>query len=220
MRPSGRPSPAVPRHAPAAHPCRRGALSGLATAFRSVSQTVVHAVAALILAGCEMPTTERTAAQPTESSAVATASRRTVPAAGIAPRVADAVWSFQMGKALCAASAAHPALTLTITVRDGRLVEVVLRSAAGTRTAYRRGSSYLAFSGPTGSWRIPGRVGPDRAVRLSQSLDEAAASRVLMLLEGGTVEIAGGRGWPVLKLPPSGAAGRDWFECVRRQLLS
>lgn len=211
------PSRAAQPRAPALRDRARRAMSGPAPARRrpAAPAAILAAAATLILAGCETTT-----APPPDPAAV-TVPRRIAPATPRAIRAADAVWSFRTEGASCAASAAHPALTLTVAVRDGRTVEVSLRPGAGVPAARRRDGSDLVFSGPAGSWRARGRAGPARAIVLAQPLDEVAAGRILVMLEGGAIEVGGpGMGWPVLRLPPSGAAGRGWFECVRRQLLS
>ena len=46
-----------------------------------------------------------------------------------------------------------------------------------------------------------------------------SVGRVLVMLSGGRLQVGrAGAGWPVLLLQASGAAGKLWFECVRRQL--
>jgi hypothetical protein len=58
-----------------------------------------------------------------------------------APRVVDAAWSFRAEEPSCVAAAAHPALALTIAVRDRRSVEVALRLGAGARPGPRAGGA-------------------------------------------------------------------------------
>jgi hypothetical protein len=51
-------------------------------------------------------------------------------------------------------------------------------------------------------------------------MTEQQAGQILILLGGGIISI-GNRteAAPRLRIPNSGDAGRDWFECVRRQLF-
>ncbi len=50
----------------------------------------------------------------------------------------------------------------------------------------------------------------------SHTIGDTGLSQLLFMLSGGTV-IAGsaGSGVPLLSLPPSGAEGGRWFDCVR-----
>jgi hypothetical protein len=51
-------------------------------------------------------------------------------------------------------------------------------------------------------------------------MTEDQAGRILVLLEGGVVRVGRPKeGLPPLQVPNSGVPGRDWFECVRRQLF-
>jgi hypothetical protein len=218
MRLFGASSPAALQHAPAENDDNRGVISVPAPGFCPVALAVGLAASALFLTGCETIT----APSPDPAAAVTAATPpRRAPHVTNAPRAVDAIWSFRAAATSCAASAAHQAVTLTVAVRDGQEIEIALRPGAATRATRRRDGPHLVFSGPTGSWRARARTGSDRTVVLAQQLDEVAVGQVLMMLEGGTIEVGGsGAGWPALKLPPSGPAGRDWFECVRHQLLS
>ncbi len=67
---------------------------------------------------------------------------------------------------------------------------------------------------------MTGRKAASHRVIASQPMTEDQAGRILVLLEGGIVRV--GRpnaGLPLLQVPNSGVPGRDWFECVRRQLF-
>ena len=120
-----------------------------------------------------------------------------------------ATWAFtDNGACRATASSAGPTLELTA---DQATATIALRY----RAAVPRGPVAVRLSGPAGSWSLPGRA-VGRAVQVSRPMDEDAASRILVLLSGGTVAAGQAGG---LVLPPAGEAGRAWFECVRRQLL-
>jgi hypothetical protein len=211
-------SPTALRHPAAEHDDIRGVISAPASLSCPVALVIVLTVSALFLTGCETIT-----AQPPDpaDSVTATTPPRRAPHAANAQHAVDAIWSFRATERSCGAAATHQAVALTVAVRDGQAIEIAVRPGAAVQAPRRRDGLHLVFSGPTGSWRTRARTSPDRAVVLAQQLDESAVGRILMMLEGGTIEVGGsGAGWPVLKLPPSGPAGRDWFECVRRQLLS
>lgn len=121
-----------------------------------------------------------------------------------------AKWAFD-GNGTCKATATSPGATLELTA-DRTTAVIALRYQAANAP---RGAALLRLSGPAGSWSLPARA-VGRAVRVSRTMDEDAASRLLVLLSGGT--LAAGRAGG-LSLPNAGEAGRAWFECVRRQLL-
>jgi len=77
----------------------------------------------------------------------------------------------------------------------------------------------LRFDGTAGSWTLPARSSAHRAVVAIVSLSETTADRVLTLLGGGRLRTEVGRAYiPVLRLPDSNVAGREWFDCVRSEL--
>lgn len=121
-----------------------------------------------------------------------------------------ATWAFN-GNGPCKATATSSGSTLELTA-DRTAAVIALRYRAADAP---RGAAPLRLSGPAGSWSLPARA-VGRAVQVSRAMDEDAASRMLVLLSGGTV-VAGRAGG--LNLPNAGEAGRAWFECVRRQLL-
>lgn len=119
-------------------------------------------------------------------------------------------WAFDRAACKATASSSGPVLELSAS-RSGAVI--ALRYRAGPAP---RGAAPLRLSGPAGSWSLPGRA-VKGAVRIARPLDEDAASRMLLLLGGGTVNAGTG---PALVVPPAGDAGRDWFECVRGHLQS
>ena len=121
-----------------------------------------------------------------------------------------AIWAFD-GNGTCKATATSSGPTLELTA-DRATAVMTLRYRVADAP---RGAAPLRLSGPAGSWSLPARA-VGRAIRVSRPMDEDAASRMLVILSGGTL-VAGRAGG--LSLPNAGEAGRAWFECVRRQLL-
>jgi hypothetical protein len=84
--------------------------------------------------------------------------------------------------------------------------------------AGRRGR--LLFEGVS-RWTLPARSSADHAVVAVEHLNETSASQVLVLLSGGHLRTEVGRTHvPVLRVPDSEVAGRDWFDCVRNQIAT
>jgi hypothetical protein len=99
--------------------------------------------------------------------------------------------------------------TLTLDARLGR----------GTPPPAGR-SVAIEFAGTAGTWTVTGHKAASHHVTASQPMTEDQAGRILLLLEGGAVRVGRPReGLPPLEVPNSGIPGRDWFECVRRQLF-
>lgn len=121
-----------------------------------------------------------------------------------------AAWTFEDDDGTCKAVATSPDAVLELTA-DRSAATVVVRYKGATL----RGAAPLRLSGPAGSWSLPGRT-VGRAVQASGTMDENAASRLLVLLSGGTLSVGRAGG---ISLPNAGPAGKTWFECVRRQLL-
>lgn len=121
-----------------------------------------------------------------------------------------ATWAFDRAACRATASSAGPVLDLSAS-RGG--VVFGLRYRAGGAP---RGVAPLRLSGPAGSWSLPARA-IRGAVRVSRPMDEDTASRILVLLSGGSINAGAGG---TLVLPPAGEAGRAWFECVRGHLQS
>jgi hypothetical protein len=135
-------------------------------------------------------------------------------------RVLGAVWSFTSKPDRCVASAANSALTLTLVAEEGRSLSLELHARAAPEFGAGRPAMPIAFAGQAGSWRVQGRPSSRGRILLAFPLDETSASRVLVLLSGGTLEA--GRpesGLPLLLVPAAGPSGQVWFECVRRQLF-
>lgn len=163
----------------------------------------------LTLAGCQH------APPPAPKSAPAPVIQAPPPAP---PRqVVGTQWAFRNGENACTATASGPHAGLTAVVRRTGSIRLSI-SLPGTAARPGRTTAVL-FTGPAGSWQLRG-TRARRGVEISLPLDDAALSRVLVLLSGGVVASGEtGQEIPSLRLPPAGAAGRHWFECARNQLI-
>jgi hypothetical protein len=139
------------------------------------------------------------------------------PPAPVVRRVVTATWDFHAGD-VCTATAGSPDLALEITASASKLV---LLAHGGRGIAIPGGHAVpIAFSGTSGSWTVTGHVaGSNRAIA-SRPMTDDNAGQLLVLLEGGTVTVGNRNdGLPRLRIPNGGVSGREWFECVRRQLF-
>jgi hypothetical protein len=132
-------------------------------------------------------------------------------------RRVSAAWNFHNGD-VCIASASSSALALEVTA-SGDTLTLNVRSGRGTAIPAGR-SVAIEFAGPAGSWTVAGRKVASHRVIASQPMTEDQAGRILVLLDGGVVRVGRpDQSLPALQVPNSGISGRDWFECVRRQLF-
>ena len=76
----------------------------------------------------------------------------------------------------------------------------------------------IAWSGASGSWSATGRASGPRRIVAAAPMSEVQASRVLFLLDGGTIRVDGAAGVPALRVPNAGQPGNAWFDCVRKAL--
>jgi hypothetical protein len=89
-----------------------------------------------------------------------------------------------------------------------------------TRPLVPHAAMPIAFANGASSWEVGARVIGKHEASAVLTMSEDAAGRVLVLLEGGTVRVGrASDGLPRLLVPHGGAAGREWFECVRQRLL-
>jgi hypothetical protein len=132
-------------------------------------------------------------------------------------RPVPADWSFRSGD-VCVASAASSALTLDVTASSSTLT---LNARLGRGTPVPAGRSVtIEFAGAAGTWTVTGRKAPSHRVIALQPMTEDQAGQILVLLGGGVVRVGRpNEGLPPLQVPNAGVPGRDWFECVRRQLF-
>jgi hypothetical protein len=160
----------------------------------------------LPLVACEKPP-EKVIAVPPPSLPPPPAVRRPV----------GADWTFHSGD-VCTASASSSALTLDVSASSSTLT-LDARMGRGTPTPAGR-SVPIEFAGAAGTWTVAGRKAASRQVIATQPMTEEQAGQILVLLAGGIVRVGRpDQGLPPLQVPNSGVAGRDWFECVRRQLF-
>jgi hypothetical protein len=167
---------------------------------------LVAAMAALSLASCEQLIPPVVAIVPP-----------TAPPTLVSPRPVASTWSFHEGD-VCTATASSMALALDVAASRNTL-ELVARVVRDRAIPASR-SVAIAFTGPSGSWTVTGHRANSRRVIASQPLTEEQAGQILVLLEGGIVRVGNrNSGLPELRIPNGGTHGRDWFECVRRQLF-
>jgi hypothetical protein len=67
---------------------------------------------------------------------------------------------------------------------------------------------------------MSGLAGGRRRIAATEVMTEEQASRILFLLDGGTIRIGTpGERIPLLRVPNAGSSGRSWFACVRESLF-
>lgn len=167
---------------------------------------VLIGVAVLSLTACEKPAPPVVAPPPPPA-----------PPPPVIHRPVTSTWSFQAGD-VCTATAGSATLSLDVAVsRD--TVELTARLPRSTTVPAGR-SAAIAFTGPSGAWTVTGHGAASHKVVASQPMTEDQAGQILVLLGGGIIK-TGSRslGLPDLRIPNGGAPGRDWFDCVRRQLF-
>jgi hypothetical protein len=130
-----------------------------------------------------------------------------------APRaVAHATWTFEQQPDECRATARAGHLMLSVVARDAQPIQLIL-SPVPPRP---HGHMELRFTGPAGNWVLSASKTRNRSAIASFGSGDTGLSRLLLMLSGGTLTAGpGGSGVPRLSLPPSGAEGGRWFDCVR-----
>ncbi|HUN41963.1 MAG TPA: hypothetical protein VMU81_16885 [Acetobacteraceae bacterium] len=124
------------------------------------------------------------------------------------------VWGFDTTPKACTMSARASQASLLMIVRpEGPLRLVVsLPAPAPPHMAAH-------FAGPAGQWTIAGDGLASGQAVFYLPRNETTLGRILMLLSGGTLELrADTPGLPILSLPESGDAGREWFACARHSV--
>ncbi len=165
--------------------------------------------AALALTACQAPPKPVTAA-PVAPIAPPPHPQAAAPLAPIA-----STWNFQAGET-CSAVASNPLLSLDVTASDSQLL-LVLHVAPRFRLPAHL-TVPVAFAGPSGSWTVSGIATPGR-ISVTSPMNEYAAGQVLVLLDGGVLQVRKpANGLPELRVPSAGPSGRTWFECVRHRL--
>jgi hypothetical protein len=131
--------------------------------------------------------------------------------------VVSVAWSFG-ADGTCTASAAGPAAAFSLAVDPARMTLAV----SGFPFAMGAGGAAVpvAYSGSSGSWVLNGRPSGRHQVIVAEPMTEVEASRILFLLDGGTIRLGRTGGDTLtLRVPEAGAAGQAWFGCVRKVLL-
>jgi hypothetical protein len=172
--------------------------------------SVSFAFTALTLAGCQAP---KPAAEP---PAAAAQPLPLPPSPPSPPRAFAAAWSFA-GEPACTATAAHPAMSLQVDV-DSEQATFTLHEVAGYPFP-AAASTTITFTGTSGSWSVNGRNAGQRRIVAAEPTRAEQASRILFLLNGGTIQVGrAADGVPALKVPAAGPDGQAWFACVRQAL--
>ena len=83
-----------------------------------------------------------------------------------------------------------------------------------------RSKANLRFSGPSGNWTLHARGDARHALGAASGPDEESLGRAIILLGGGTLDVAlPPPGLPTLEIPPAGPEGQTWSDCARRQII-
>lgn len=127
--------------------------------------------------------------------------------------VLRAVWTFDTSPESCTMAAKAGAAGLLLTIRpDGPIRLIVsLPAAPPSRPAAH-------FAGPAGHWAIDGVAAARHQAVFPLPRNDTTLGRILMILSGGTLDLGPAPGLPILALPESGAAGRQWFDCARHNV--
>lgn len=174
----------------------------------------MHRLAALslLLAGCaaQPPPVEEKLEAPVPVVA---------PVVPKAPRqVISTTWNFDARADECIAAATAARTSLQVTVQRNAAIRLTV-SLARSLPPGKRGSMALRFNGPAGRWQVNAQPIGTRQLSATLGSDDAALSRVLVLLSGGVLEVGEqNAAIPSLGLAPSEAGGRLWFDCARRNM--
>lgn len=130
-------------------------------------------------------------------------------------RSAVGAWSFGTA-GTCAATIAGSVASLDLAVDS----DAVVFTARLRDTPPPRGTVVtMAYSSAAGAWSVGGTRRPRQPLVIRAAMNEEQASRILFLLDGGTLRFTEPAGRvSILRIPNAGAHGRTWFECVRRKL--
>lgn len=123
-----------------------------------------------------------------------------------------ATWTFQRRPHECEATARAGAVSLRIVAREARPVLLTLSPLASDAPHWLR----LRFAGPAGTWAIEAAAPHGHSAVASFGPGTTGLSRLLIMLSGGTLTPEQpAAGLPAIVLPPSGADGTHWFDCVQ-----
>jgi hypothetical protein len=130
-------------------------------------------------------------------------------------QVLRAHWSFDARADGCTARAAAGRVTLQFLIRPASPVSLILILAGPV--APKHGAK-LRFTGPTGHWQVAAKPAGKHQMQGDLGADDTALGRVLVLLNGGVLDIGDPKqAMPSLAIPAGGAPGQAWFDCARRQ---
>ena len=137
----------------------------------------------------------------------------------LAPSPVGARWSFTVTQTACIARASNPAVSLTVRVGNNEAVLSVMAPAMKASTANTDAHARLRFRGTEGAWTLPARTDSHHTVAAYLRLDDTTAKTVLSLLGGGHLQTDVAKVMvPELRIPDSDVSGREWFDCVHKEL--
>ena len=135
------------------------------------------------------------------------------------PNPVGARWSFTVTETTCIAHASNPKVSLTVRVSNSEAVLSVTASTMKSSAAIANTHARLRFRGTEGSWSLPARTDSHHAVVTYLHLDDTAVNNVLLLLGGGRLQTDVAKVMvPTLRIPDSDVSGREWFDCVHKEL--
>jgi hypothetical protein len=128
------------------------------------------------------------------------------------------VWTFRSGDEDCVAVAAAENVSLVVTVNRNASINLAV-SVPGQLTQGSR-SVPLRFTGPSGTWQVAASRTAAHQISVGLSANDIALSRILVLLNGGVLDV-GTPPQPIVSLAisPSEAQGQTWFDCARGKVL-
>ena len=131
-------------------------------------------------------------------------------------RVIRTEWTFRAGDDECTAIAAAAGTSLSVTVRRNTPIRLMLLLPSSSNAP----SLPVRFRGPAGGWVASARRFGARQLNVTLGADQDALSRVLVLLNGGTLQV-GEPAQPIalFVIRPSEAQGQGWFDCAREKML-
>ncbi|HTW70883.1 MAG TPA: hypothetical protein VME47_13415 [Acetobacteraceae bacterium] len=159
-----------------------------------------------MLAGCAKPATP-----PPQPAAMALP---LPPPPPVTRPVLRAVWNFDTAHESCIMAARTRRASLLLNLRPEGPIRLIVSLPAPSPP-----DPAAHFTGPAGQWTIGGTALARDQAAFPLPRNETTLGRILMILSGGTLDLRpDAAGLPILSLPESGAAGREWFACARRSV--
>lgn len=158
---------------------------------------------------------------PPPAPEVAVAPPSVPPPPAPARRVVRLAWSFDVAADRCIATASDRLTTLTVTVSRNAAVGLILAFPAPEAARITaRSSAKFRFKGPSGTWSLRASGDARHGIGAFSAADEIALGRVLILLGGGTLDVAvPPPALPSVLIPAAGPEAQDWSDCARRQVI-